>query len=182
MLFFFPLSLLTLLHRASHPPRFTCVRWRQHVAVQNIARACVTTVRRRCSDWWESLVVSRMRLLNAFVYVMAASTRTASVFIRMTKIVDKKKKSRCVKCFFFLRLIWNSAENMHHIFILRIIHADFETKGVLFMVMPNPFFQGSAVKSFIYYNAPLNMLSTGLSDVTCFRSQRTGNCIVVEGV
>lgn len=50
----------------------------------------VTTTRRRCL-WlmrWGSLIVPRMRLLNAFVYViMAASTRTASVFIRMTIIV-----------------------------------------------------------------------------------------------
>lgn len=71
------LSLLTLLHRASHPPRFACVRWRQDAP-----------------DWWGLLVVLRMRLLNAFVYViMAASIRTASVLMRMTIIAEKKGSS-----------------------------------------------------------------------------------------
>jgi len=124
-----------------------------------------------------------MRLLNAFVHVMAASIRTASVFIRMTKIVDKKESLR--KMFYITSDLEQRGKGpkMHHIFILRNIHSDFETKGVLFMVMQTLSFSAlAAVKSLFYYNAPLNMLSTRLPDVTCFRSQMTGNCIMVEGV
>lgn len=92
---FCSLSLLTLLHRASHPPRFACVRWRQVVVAQNIARSSACDYHAHAHappDWWGLLVVLRMRLLNAFVYViMAASNRTASVFIRIAIIAEKKR-------------------------------------------------------------------------------------------
>lgn len=99
------------------------------------------------SDWWGSLVVPRMRLLNAFVYVMGNGYLDSHCVSFYSNDVyrKEKKKSRCVK-WFLLRLIWNNAVQMQW-FI------NFETKGVLFMVMPNPFLQCTAVKTFIYYNA-----------------------------
>lgn len=80
-------------------------------------------------------------------WAMAASIRTASVFIRMTYIVKKKESLRKMLSFTFDLKRRGTNAMIHHRSII------FETKGVLFMVMPNPSLQCTAVKSFIYYNA-----------------------------
>lgn len=113
---------------------------------------CVTLCAGAASDWWGSLVVW---LYRACVYLtplftswaMATSIRTASVFIRMTYIVKKKESLRKMLSFTFDLKRRGTNAMIHHRSII------FETKGVLFMVMPNPSLQCTAVKSFIYYNA-----------------------------
>ncbi len=151
------LSLLTLLHRTSHPPRFACVRWRQDVELNTLhARLHVTTI--CCHAQALPLTDEACWLYCACVYLTPLFTSSWLPRFALHRFLGEWRLSH-------LKQSGINAKICHSRFILGIINVDFETKG------------GCSFRADVAYGQSVGLVNWG-----CGFESRVRQELSVEGV